>query len=75
MMETDGKGNPVMVMVVLLLQFDALVPVTVYVILAVEDGVTFILLPVVALKPVAGLHVYVTAPLAAMVYALPTQVL
>jgi hypothetical protein len=62
-----GIGLTVTVTVVVPTQPAALVPVTVYVVVAAGFAVT--LVPVVADKPVAGDHVYVDAPLAVSVTA------
>lgn len=49
-----------------------LVPVTVYVVELAGLAVTVV--PVVALKPVAGIHVYVVAPLAVILVELPEHI-
>lgn len=54
--EREGSGFPLIVMVAVLLHPAELVPVTVYVMLAVEVGVTVTLVPVVPLRFVPGLH-------------------
>lgn len=59
-MVTVGKGLTVTVTVFVFVQPFASVPVTVYVV--VEVGFAVTMAPVVADKPVAGLHVYVEAP-------------
>ena len=55
-MESGGSGFPLIVMVAVLLQPAALVPVTVYVMLAVDVGVTVTVAPVVPLRLVPGLQ-------------------
>jgi hypothetical protein len=60
--ETVGSANPLIVIVLVLLHPLLFVPVTVYVTLAVDVGVTDTVAPVVPLRLVPGLHVYVFAP-------------
>jgi len=66
---TVGKGFTVTVTFVESAQPDPSVPTTVYVV--VEPGVAVTFESVVALKPVAGLQLYVVAPLAVKPILLP----
>ena len=68
---TVGKGLTVIICVPVLVQPAVLAPVTVYVVVVVAVQVTDT--PVVALKPVAGVHVYVLAPEAPIVVDDPIQ--
>jgi hypothetical protein len=69
---TTGKGLTVTVTVAVLVQPAALVPVTVYVVVAVGDAVTVV--PVVELKPVEGVQLYVEAPLAVRFVLCPVHI-
>jgi hypothetical protein len=67
-----GVGLTVIVAVATAVQLAAEDPVIVYAVVVVGLAVTA--LPVVALKPVAGLHVYVLAPLAVNEVEVPAQI-
>jgi hypothetical protein len=67
---TEGNGFTVTLTVAVLIH-PPVVPVTVYVV--VVPGVAVTEAPVVALKPVPGLHVYVVAPPALIVVELPAH--
>jgi hypothetical protein len=67
-----GVGLTVIVAVAVLVHPEADVPVTVYAVVTVGLAVTA--LPVVALNPVEGLHVYVLAPLAVNEVDEPLQI-
>lgn len=69
---TIGNGFTVTVTVPVFTHPAALVPVIVYVVVAVGLAVT--LAPVVALNPVAGDHAYVDAPLAVSIALAPSQI-
>jgi hypothetical protein len=71
-MLTVGSGFTVMVTVVKFVQPAAVVPVTVYVVVA--PGVAVTVAPVVWLSPVAGDQVYVAAPLAVKLVDPPMQI-
>ena len=73
--EKLGSANPLITMVAVLLQPLALVPVTVYVVLVVAEGVTVTALPEDALKPVDGVQLYVDAPVALKVVVVLAQIL
>jgi hypothetical protein len=68
---TAGTGFTITVTVVKLVQPAAVVPVMVYVVVAV--GVAVTVAPLVALNPVAGVHAYVLAPLAVRLVEAPAQ--
>lgn len=67
-----GKGFTVIVRVAVLVQPLALVPVTVYVVVMVGVAVTVV--AVVELRPVAGVQVYDTPPLAPIVVDAPIHI-
>jgi hypothetical protein len=70
--DTVNEGVTVTVTVVVDEQPDPSIPVTVYVVVVAGFAVT--VAPVVALRPVAGLQVYVTAPEAVNVVEPPVQI-